>query len=130
MNQHDLTVYYDGLCRVCSVEIDHYKKKNTENKIRFVDITADSFSETEENLVGKDYHKHIHARIANGPLIKGVDVFLEIWKVIPGFSFLKKVISNPALRPLFDLGYKGFAAIRPLLPKKTKVECSDDRCSR
>lgn len=126
--QSDLTVYYDGLCRVCSFEIDHYKKKNIENKIRFVDITSMDFSEEAEGLKGHNYHKHIHARTADGQLVKGVDVFLEVWKVLPGFSVLKKIISNSLLRPAFDLGYKAFAQVRPYLPKKSKAHCDNDRC--
>ncbi len=126
--ENQLTVYYDGLCRVCSFEIDHYKKKNIEARIRFVDITSADFDENSEGLKNYNYHKHIHAKTMDGTLVKGVDVFLEIWKVLPGFGFLKKTISNPILRPAFDFGYKIFAHIRPYLPKKSKAECDNDRC--
>ena len=63
-----------------------------------------------------------------GALVTGVDAFVEIWKVLPGFSALAKVASLPGIHLGLRVGYRGFAAIRPLLPKRKK-ECEDGRCT-
>lgn len=33
------TVYFDGSCPLCRVEIGHYGRQDTENSLRFVDVS-------------------------------------------------------------------------------------------
>ena len=119
-----LTVYYDGLCHLCSREIDHYRTKKGSEKILFVDITQHDFNHQKEGLDPVKVHKVMHVKRADGQLATGVDAFLEIWKVLPSFQWLAKLVSVPPFRWAADLGYIGFATIRPLLPRK-KHECSE-----
>jgi predicted DCC family thiol-disulfide oxidoreductase YuxK len=56
--------------------------------------------------------------------VTGVDAFIEIWKVLPGYGWLARTVSIPPVHALAGLGYAVFAKIRPLLPRKTR-SCED-----
>ncbi len=113
-------VYYDGGCQVCSLEVNHYQKKN-DGKVDFIDINDEQFCAADHGLDEKDVHVNLHAKLADGKIIKGVDTFIVIWQNIPGFAFLAKLIKVPFFYFLAKQGYKVFVRIRPYLPrKKTK----------
>lgn len=122
---HKLSVYYDGLCPLCTREIDYYKKQSQASRVRFVDITDPQFNAKIEGLAGRDFFKKFHAKKKDGTLLSGVDAFIEIWNVMEIFKPLKKMASNPITRPFFDLGYFCFAKIRPFLRKS---QCDSNYC--
>jgi len=125
-NQKKLTVYYDGLCKVCSREINHYKKQSGSENIAFVDICSDDFNALAEGLDPHQVHKIMHVRRADGQLRTRVDAFIEIWKVLPRYSSLAKIAEWRSIKAGLEVGYTCFAKIRPFLPryKKTK-ECQE-----
>lgn len=123
-NHKTLTVYYDGLCILCSREIEHYKKQLGSDQIQFIDITADSFSPEKEGVNPFLVHKIMHAKKADGTLVTRVDAFVEIWKLLPKYHWMIKWTKNKVVRKSMDIGYEVFAKIRPYLPKRKK-NCED-----
>lgn len=125
----DLTVYYDGLCKVCSHEIDFYRRRDSASRVRWVDIMAPGFSAAAEGLEPANVHVEMHARRADGTLVVGVDSFVEIWKVIPGLGALATLASQRWMKPMLRLGYRAFTRIRPYLPRKAGgAACEDGTC--
>lgn len=125
LNNGKLQVYYDGLCHLCSREIDHYKKLQGSENISFIDITDPSFDPKKEKLDPFAVHKFMHARTAEGQIHTKVDAFVEIWKLLPKYQKALFLLKSPILRPIIDLAYITFAQyIRPYLPKKDK-SCSE-----
>ncbi len=120
----ELLVYFDGLCPLCSREINHYRKQEGSNKISFIDITDENFSAAEQGLDPVKVHQVMHVKTSNGDLRTGVDAFVAIWQVLPKFSWLAKLAQNRLVRPFLDIGYHTFAAIRPFLPRKNK-DCQE-----
>jgi len=121
-----LTVYYDGLCKVCSKEINHYKKQKGAEKISFIDICSDQFDATAEKLDPFEIHKIMHVRKSDGTLAVRVDAFIEIWRHIPRYQFLVPLAENRLVKSILELGYSGFVQIRPLLPRYQKNnQCAD-----
>lgn len=126
----ELEVFYDGLCRLCSAEIEHYRRKDTAKRVRWVDIAAADFDASKEGLDAREIHEKMHARWSESrELAIGVDAFLAIWKVVPGFGVMRRFVGVRAFRPIFELGYRAFAKARPYLPRRTAVVCDDDRCT-
>ena len=124
-----LSVYFDGHCRVCAHEISIYRRRDRESRVRWVDIMDPHFSAEAEGLDPSRVHRELHARRADGGLAVGVDAFIEIWKVIPGFSALASLAGKAWSRPLLDLGYQAFTRVRPYLPRKAGgVSCEDGTC--
>ena len=117
-NKNPVTVYFDGLCVVCAKEIQHYQQQKGAEKIRFVDITKNSFNAAAEGLDPSEVHRVMHVRRADGSLALKVDAFIEIWQQLPRYCWLARWASRPALRRVLDLGYQAFVVARPYLPRK------------
>ncbi len=123
MSKAKLSVYYDGLCQLCSREIDHYRKARGAEQLRFIDITAVDFQAEKEGLDPQRVHRVMHVKSAEGQIYTEVEAFVQIWKVLPGYSWMARAVESPLIRPIANLGYQGFARVRPWLPKK-KADCS------
>ena len=122
-----LTLYYDGLCPLCSREIEMYRKKDLGDVLSFIDITRNGFSAEKEGLDPLRVKQVFHVRKPDGTLLTGVDAFAEIWRVLPGFKALHWLSQQSISRPLMNLGYQIFAQLRPFLPRKK--ECETGACN-
>ena len=125
LSDHKLKVYYDGLCVVCSKEMDVYKKKDVKEKIHFIDISSPSFNPSSEGLDSESVKKVLHVKDSQNKLYTGVDSFIALWDALGILRPLSKMAKSRFLRPLFDLGYYSFVKIRPFLPKK---KCDERSC--
>ncbi len=127
MKSHQkISVYYDGLCKICSREINHYRLQKGADLMRFVDICATDFDAEVENVNPIEVHKVMHVRRADGSLAIKVDAFIEIWKHLPKYRFLSVLGNAFPVRSLLNVGYEGFTILRPYLPRyKNYSECSD-----
>jgi predicted DCC family thiol-disulfide oxidoreductase YuxK len=129
MTNHLLTVYYDGACHLCSREIEHYRKRDTQGRLKLVDISAPGFVAEAVGLDRVQVQKVMHVRLADGSLVTGLQAFIAIWGVLPGMGRLAKVAQQPLINPLLRGGYLAFAALRPYLPKRKRTECADGSCA-
>ena len=129
MTTQPVTVYFDGACHLCSREIEHYRSKDTEGKLCLVDISHPTFDAAALGLDSQLVQKFMHVRLPNGTLVTGVDAFVAIWNVLPGYSGLSRIAKLPGMNVLLRGGYRGFAAIRPFLPKRHSAECTDGSCA-
>lgn len=121
-----LKVYYDGLCKVCSAEINHYMRQPGSEYIEFIDICSSQFDAVSEDVDPVQVHKVMHVRLADGTLATRVDAFIEIWKILPKYAFLAKMATLVPVRAALAFGYSGFALVRPFLPRKvSSSECKD-----
>jgi len=123
MNASRLTVFFDGLCHLCSREIDHYRKVAGSDQIQFVDITSADFSASHHGVDPRRVHKHMHVRRTDGSLAVGVDAFIAIWEALPRYRFAARWAKVSVVHALLTAGYGVFAELRPYLPKK-KADCS------
>lgn len=120
-------VYYDGKCRVCSHEIEFYRKKPGASEIDWIDISLPGFNAQLEEVNPLEVLRVFHVRDESGQLVKGVDGFIEIWKRLPDLKAWVKASQLPGARALMRMGYRIFVRIRPFLPRK-KDDCSDGYC--
>lgn len=122
-----LSVFYDGACPLCAREIDHYRKKDKAGAIEYVDISLVGFDAKKWNLDSKKIRKHLHVLDhQSGKIYTGVDSFIAIWKVIPGFYGFAKTAELKWVKPVLKVGYAVFAEIRPYLPGKKP--CPPEGC--
>jgi predicted DCC family thiol-disulfide oxidoreductase YuxK len=122
-------IFFDGDCRLCSREIDTYRRARGAESLEFVDIADPHFDATRYGLERRRVRKHMHVRRADGSVAVGVEAFASIWDVLPGWRRLAKVIRLPGLNALARAGYVAFAEVRPYLPKRRREACTDDRCA-
>ncbi|MCB1050368.1 MAG: DUF393 domain-containing protein [Acidobacteria bacterium] len=121
-----LHVFYDGRCYVCAAEIQTYRKRARAGSILFVDISDPAFVAAEWDRDYDSLQRIFHVRLADGTWRTGVSGFIEIWKSVPGWSWLANLAEIRPVRWALDLGYLVFAWLRPYLPKKG---CEDGTCT-
>ena len=129
MEKSQLTeIYYDGLCHLCSREIDHYRRSQGADQLRFIDITAPDFDAKALGLDPYLVHKFMHVRRADGQVVTGVEAFTSIWEVLPNYRWSARVAKLSVLQPFLRLGYRGFAELRPYLPRKKDACANSPYC--
>ncbi len=114
-----ITVYYDGLCHLCSREINHYKKIKGSENIQFMDITDPSFSSADEGLDPVAIHRSMHVKDKDGNLKLGLDSFITIWGELPALRPLVPIATIKPVYFILSTLYFAFAKVRPLLPRKS-----------
>ncbi len=115
-------VFYDGLCRVCSAEINHYRKMNGSHRIQFIDITTSDFDAAKEDLDPQKIHVELHGKDIQGNVVTGVDTFILIWDHIDKLNWLGRLAKKDFFKGLLKIQYSLFVKIRPFLPRKA---CAD-----
>lgn len=124
--QIDLKVYYDGLCKVCNKEMQHYRVQEGADRIEFIDICSPGFDAVKEGLDPFKVHKVMHARKTDGTVVTRVAAFIEIWNLLPKYRWVSRWVRKPIIRQSLEIGYTCFATLRPILPRYKKSEdCSE-----
>ncbi len=126
-----LEIFYDGSCIVCSAEMQSYRKRNPQNRLKFIDISAEDFHPEQYGKSLDEFMLKMHVRDATGNFTTGVDAFVTIWQAFPTGSVCRlfsALIGLPGINLLSRFGYSVFARYRHLLPKKTP-ECTSGTCN-
>lgn len=128
---YPLQIFFDGSCRVCSAEMESYRRKNPDNRLEFIDISDDHFrSDTYGKSLG-DFMGELYVRDANGNFSTGIDAFIAIWQAFPSGSVWRLAAATlglPGIHALSRAGYRVFARYRYLLPRR-RQDCATGICS-
>jgi predicted DCC family thiol-disulfide oxidoreductase YuxK len=111
-----LTLFYDGGCPVCSREMRFLKKKDSKNLISFIDISSSDFNPSEYNKDQDTFMKQIHARLPDGTLITGMEVFRQAYQRV-GHGWILFPTKFPVIKQLADICYALFAKNRMRISK-------------
>ena len=112
------TVYFDGMCPVCSREISAYRRLRGGECINWVDASRCDAALLGAGLDRPSAMRRLHVRRGNGTngtngtLVSGAAAFVEIWHQLPALAWLARLCANrPALLALDKL-YDGFLRLR------------------
>ena len=108
---YPLILLYDANCPVCSLEMDHLRSLNAEGRLQFVDISAPGFDPAPYGVTLAAMDAEIHARRADGDVIKGVQVLRLAYEAV-GLGWVLRPTAWAPLRGLSDVGYRLFARHR------------------
>ena len=122
---HELIFFFDGLCPLCTREVNFLRQKDHKNKILFEDINQKNFEKRYKTINKKEAGKVLHGIWNGNELIKGLDVTYQAWRLV-GYSLLVRPLRWPVLRNFFDLLYNIFAKHRHSI---SSMICSDNTCS-
>lgn len=105
-----LTVYYDGECPVCRMEVGYYRRIDAAGAIAWSDIALLRDDELPKDKSRRELLGIFHAWRADGGWATGVDAFAEIWSRLPRFWRFAWVFRTPVMRQVAQLFYRGFLA--------------------
>jgi predicted DCC family thiol-disulfide oxidoreductase YuxK len=117
-------MFYDGECPLCLREVRWLRRLDVEGRIRFTDIAATAFDAGALGLDLRRMMARIHARLPNGELIEGVEVFRRVYAAI-GYQRLVRISRWPGISWLLEQGYRWFAQNRLRLTGR----CEDGACA-
>ncbi|AWN53039.1 DUF393 domain-containing protein [Methylobacterium sp. 17Sr1-1] len=119
----DLTVYYDGACPLCRTEIGHYRGCAGAERVRFVDLaTLHDDASLGPGLDRAAAQARFHVREADGRLVSGAAAFARLWRRLPAWRWLGRLVEVRVLgcRPvllLAEAAYRLFLPLRPCLAR-------------
>lgn len=106
-----LTLFYDGYCPLCVAEMDKLKALDKAARIAFEDIQQADFSTRFPELDWQALNFKIHAQLADGRLVTGLDATYLAWKSV-GHGWLYAPLRWPVIRWFADKVYYWFARNR------------------
>jgi len=115
-NDTALTVYFDGSCALCSVEIGHYARQRGAQGLCFVDASTPG-AQTGDGLSRDAALQRFHVRRADGQLVSGARAFVAIWETLPAWKALARLARLPGVIMLLEGSYRLFLPVRPLLSR-------------
>ena len=122
-----LTVFFDGACPLCRREIDHYRRRDREGRIAFVDVAADPAPLAGTGITQAQALAAMHARRADGSMVRGAAAFVALWEQIPGWRVAARLVrGTPGLLPLAERIY---AWIAPRRSRVAAVLCRSGGCA-
>lgn len=110
------TIYFDGSCPLCSVEIGHYASRQGGDRLTFVDASAEGV-ELGPDLTADDALRRFHIRLPDGTLLSGARAFVAVWQSLRGWRWAARLAMIPAVMPVLEGAYRLFLPVRPTLSK-------------
>jgi predicted DCC family thiol-disulfide oxidoreductase YuxK len=108
------TVYYDGVCPVCSREIAHYRTRRGADGLAWVDAARCEPGALGADLTREAALARMHVRLPDGRLVSGAAAFAVLWQGLPGFRWLGRLVAAPGVRHVAEGAYLLFQRSRGL----------------
>lgn len=124
IDNFQVEVYFDGACPLCTREVGFLRRRDKHNRISFTDIAAPSFDPSSSGKTMDELMAEIHARLPDGTMIKGVEVFRRLYSAI-GLGPIVALTRLPIVSQGLDVAYRVFAKNR----LRFTGRCHDNACS-
>ena len=106
-----LTIYYDGHCPLCMIEMKSLKHHDNENTINLIDLHNDNFSEDYPQINKTDAIGILHGQLDTGEILLGLDVTCKAWALVGKHKWMS-ILRWPLIRTIADVFYRLFARHR------------------
>ena len=122
-----ITVYYDGLCPVCSREVALYRRLDRPGRIAWRELARDAAYGSAPDPERRDFTLQqaltlLHVRDADGALRIGLEAHLLMWRQLPVFRLLAWAARRcPLLRWGLSHAYLAFTRRRPGLARRRRA---------
>jgi predicted DCC family thiol-disulfide oxidoreductase YuxK len=116
-------VFYDGGCRLCRREIDHYRRLRGAERLEWVDIFSDRARLAASGVTFEAALQRFHVLDADGRWQTGAYGFALIWAHLPRYRRLARWLVRLRLLPLLDGLYTLWARWR------LRRRCAEGACS-
>jgi predicted DCC family thiol-disulfide oxidoreductase YuxK len=116
-------MFYDGACPLCRREVAHYRRLDRRGRVAWVDISRDTAALRRHGIDPGAAMARLHALDEEGRVVTGAAAFAAVWRGLPGYRHLARLVQGLGLIPLLDRLYDRFAAWR--LGRR----CRDGQCA-
>ena len=106
-----VTMLYDGGCPLCSKEVAHYKRRDKQSRVNWVDIDANSQPLAQYGITQEAAMKRLHV-IQDGNIVIGARAFAAIWSQLPGYRLIVPVVKLKPIMWMLEKLYDWFAEKR------------------
>ncbi len=110
------TVYFDGSCPLCRMEIGYYRRKDRAAALDFVDV-SETGAVIPEEMSRQRAMQRFHVRSRDGRVISGAAAFIELWTCLPGWRWAARAASLPGALAVLEFGYRMFLPVRPFVSR-------------
>ncbi|MGI9217833.1 MAG: thiol-disulfide oxidoreductase DCC family protein [Hydrogenophaga sp.] len=110
--QNAPTLYYDGGCPVCSREIAMYQRQPGADRVQWVDVTRCEPHQLGQGLTPDAALQRLHLRLPDGRLVSGAAAFTSLWRNLPRWAWLGRLLGTPATLWVLEGGYRAFLVLR------------------
>jgi len=110
MTDDTLTIFYDGHCPLCTLEMDKLKRYDQHNRIKLVNLHQENFS-TQYPDIAIEKAMHILHGHYRGETLLALDVTHRAWTLV-GKGALVAPLSFPVVRQIAHQGYLLLAKYR------------------
>ena len=106
------TVYFDGGCPVCSREIAMYQREQGADSVNWVDVTRCDAAALGPDLSREAAMARLHLRRPDGSLVSGAAAFTGLWRRLPRWSWVGRLLGTRATLWALEAGYRTFLLVR------------------
>lgn len=106
-----VTLYHDGHCPFCRVEVAWLAKHRHQERVKLVDIQSSEFNAEETGRSFEAMMGQLHLKDSQGRWFIGMDASRALYAVL-GYRRLVRLSCLPGLHSIMDAGYRFFARRR------------------
>ncbi len=106
------TVYFDGACPVCSREVAMYQRQTGAQNVHWVDVALCAAPELGVGLTREAALARLHLRQPNGDLVSGAAAFTALWRLLPAWAWLGRMLGTAGPLWLLEASYSLFLWVR------------------
>ncbi len=117
-------LYFDGACPVCSREIAVYRRQPGADAIEWVDVTRCDPAELGADLSREQALARLHLRQADGRLVSGAAAFTVMWRHLPRWAWLGRLLGTGPALWLLECAYRIFLRLRRAVHSVTRPAAS------
>jgi uncharacterized protein len=94
-------IYYNGDCPVCRTEMRHYADicATARPELRFFDSTQFPEEFSRCGLRREHLERRVYVRDSEGLILSGMPAIIALWRKMPRYEWLAKMVSLPLIRP-------------------------------
>ncbi len=107
------TLYFDGACPLCAREVALYRRQRGADALAWVDVSRCDAAQLGAGLQRDAAMARLHLRRADGRLVSGAEAFTTLWRALPGWAWLGRLLGAGWRLRLLEAGYRGFLRLRP-----------------
>lgn len=107
------TLYYDGACPVCAREIVMYRRQPGADGINWVDAADCDAARLGPGLTREAALARLHLRLPDGRLLDGAAAFAELWRQLPRWAWLGRLLGTGWRLRALEVAYRLFLRLRP-----------------